>query len=338
MKNIIYLKKLVASVLLTSVCASTSFARIEYSESTTVTDNISDNWVFVDYPTMAGNMSTTRGNVVVTVEKEVSVTASYLNVYGTGSSLVFLGNKQVNIGQISIYGGAGSTGASMEFYNSTINAGSIYLREGGTSLLVKDSTVTVSGKLNLNPDAKIIIDGGSIIASSFSQIGSDSYVTTADIRVLNKGSFVMSGGSGNAHEHNIYVDSTSSFTSTNKDTYGGTLTVEVGAEVTFAADSKTSFESVTLILDYVIEDTGSELNLSGFNNIKMGEETVTFASLSENVIVQGTNGDQYEMLYDETTKSYSAGEYIGTVVPEPSTYAMIFGALSLGFAMYRRRK
>ncbi len=338
MKNIIYLKTLVASVLLSTMVTSTSFAHTYYRESTTVTKDINDNWVHVD--PINGSVSTAKGNVVVTVEEGVSVTADYLNVYGTGSALVFLGNKQVNIGQISIYGGAGSTGASMEFYNSTINAGSIYLREGGTSLLLKNSTVTVSGVLNITPNAKIIVDGGSIIASSFSQIGVPSKDNSGDIKVLNDGSLTLSSedNSSNLHGHNIYVDSTSHFTSANNDSYYGSLTLEAGAEVTLAADSKTSFESITLILDYVIEDTDSELNLSGFNKVKMGEETVTFASLSENVIVQGANGDQYEMLYDETTKSYSVGEYIGTVVPEPSTYAMIFGALSLGFAMYRRRK
>ena len=97
---------------------SLALARTDYNESVSVTSDISDNWVCVDYPQSSGSMSTTRGNVIVNVEENVSITADYLNVYGTGSSIKFLGNNQVNAGNISIFGGADkSKGASMEFYN-----------------------------------------------------------------------------------------------------------------------------------------------------------------------------------------------------------------------------
>jgi hypothetical protein len=35
---------------------------------------------------------------------------------------------------------------------------------------------------------------------------------------------------------------------------------------------------------------------------------------------------------------YSIGTYTYSVVPEPSTYAAIAGALGLGYAVYRRRR
>ncbi len=318
MKNIIYLKTLIASVLLTSVCASTSFARTEYTVNTLVTSDVTDSWVVVDYPTMAGNMSTTRGNVVVTVENGVSVKAEHLNVYGTGSSLVFLGNNQVNVGSIALFGGAGSTGSSIEFHNSK---------------------VTVSGKITINTGTKLVIDGGSFAADSFSQTGASSIDTCADIKVVNGANLTLNGeGKSYAKQsHNIYVDSTSSFTSTAQDSFYGSLTVEAGATVSLVESSKAEFENITLVLDDTIAGSGSELDLSGFNNIKIGEETIVLSSLSENLVVQDKNGQQYQVSFDESG-SCSTGEYIGTAVPEPSTYAMIFGVLSLGFAMYRRRK
>ena len=147
---------------------SLASARTEYNENGSVGSDINDNWVVVDYPKSAGSMSTTRGNVIVNVEENVSITADYLNVYGTGSSIKFLGNNQVNAGNISIFGGADkSKGASMEFYNSTVNTSQINLREDATSLILKDSQVTISGKLVVNTNSSIVIDGEALLAIFF---------------------------------------------------------------------------------------------------------------------------------------------------------------------------
>ncbi len=47
-------------------------------------------------------------------------------------------------------------------------------------------------------------------------------------------------------------------------------------------------------------------------------------------------GVEYEV--SKITSGEYAGQYSLTIIPEPSTYAMIFGALALGFVVYRRRK
>ncbi len=55
------------------------------------------------------------------------------------------------------------------------------------------------------------------------------------------------------------------------------------------------------------------------------------------VEVYDVNGD----LLDSNSYSLLGGTFTytgGTAVPEPSTYAMIFGVVALGFAAYRRRK
>ena len=57
-----------------------------------------------------------------------------------------------------------------------------------------------------------------------------------------------------------------------------------------------------------------------------GTKIVSFKDL----VADGT------ILVDTTTNS---GYYTYTLaIPEPSTYAMIFGAIALGFVAYRRRK
>jgi hypothetical protein len=45
-----------------------------------------------------------------------------------------------------------------------------------------------------------------------------------------------------------------------------------------------------------------------------------------------------EVLCDQIVGGEYDGFYSYYVIPEPSTYAMIFGALALGFVAYRRRK
>lgn len=113
-------KKSIIFFASTLTLVSLASARIEYNESTSVASDISDSWIVVDYPKSGGNMSSTRGNIVVRVENNVSVTADYLNAYGTNSSLVFLGNNQVNAGSISIFGGSRTNRSFygiLQFYN-----------------------------------------------------------------------------------------------------------------------------------------------------------------------------------------------------------------------------
>ena len=311
---------------------SLASARIEYNESASVASDISDSWIVVDYPKSAGSMSSTRGNVVVRVENNVSATADYLNAYGTNSSLVFLGNNQVNAGSISIFGGAGQTGASMEFYNSTINADSINLREGGTSLLLKDSQTTVSGKLNINSGANLIIDGGSFSANSFSQVGTYSKDNSADIKILNGGSFILNGDgvSYSKQGHNIYVDATSSFTSSNKDSFYGKLTFEAGANVSLANGISLENTSFELVIDDISTLQDKELN-EYFETITLAGNSIENLLTSENLtVLDKESGISFDVSISDSG--------IITLVPEPSTYAAIFGALALAFAAYRRRK
>lgn len=307
-------------------------ARTEYSESVSVNSDINDSWVVVDYPASAGNVSTTRGNVVVSVEKNVSVTADYLNVYGTGSSIVFLGNNEVNAGSISLFGGAGAKGSSIEFYNSTITADQINLRDSGTSLLVKNSHATISGKLLVNTGAEIVVDGGSIAADSFSQTGTSSKDTSADIKILNGGSLILNGeGVFYAKQgHNIYVDSTSSFTSSSAESYYGTLTFEAGANISLSSGISLANTSFELVVDDISSMTDKELN-SYFETITLAGNSIENLITSENLkVYDKTSGISFDVSVSDSG--------IINVVPEPSTYAMILGAIALAFAAYRRRK
>lgn len=91
--------------------------------------------------------------------------------------------------------------------------------------------------------------------------------------------------------------------------------------------------------DISIDDLNVVLSESGaldFSDIFSADngETIVF-SAEQNISVYDDSGHLYEDVlfsYDES------GNIIGiTAVPEPSTYAVIFGAFALAFAAYRRR-
>ena len=74
---------------------------------------------------------------------------------------------------------------------------------------------------------------------------------------------------------------------------------------------------------------------SGVDHLYLAKDYTTDSALKN--LVQFDFGG---LDYDLVVKEISTGkfEYIATVIPEPSTYAIIFGAIALGFVAYRRRK
>ena len=107
-------------------------------------------------------------------------------------------------------------------------------------------------------------------------------------------------------------------------------------------DAETDWDagSVTLVKEISGLSTkelknGITINDLGFGN----DDFVTFViSIDPSLIPQMTNSG--EGIGIEATGSMFQLTFTGTTaaVPEPSTYAAIFGALALGFAIYRRRK
>lgn len=137
-----YIKKItIAFALLGFVFQS--FARTQYNENTLVDSDVSDSQIIVD--------SSSRGNVKVSVAENVSLTGNSLSIYGENSSMEFLGNNEINVGNISVYKGA------------NITASSIYLQEEDASLFFKDCQTPINGQLTFLEETKLTIDGGSFL-------------------------------------------------------------------------------------------------------------------------------------------------------------------------------
>jgi len=80
---------------------------------------------------------------------------------------------------------------------------------------------------------------------------------------------------------------------------------------------------------------------ASFVNSGSGPLTITFSSsMSSYLKTQSFTGGGVSVFDNGTPfgAEYSIGTYNYSVVPEPSTYAAIAGALGLGYAVYRRRR
>ncbi len=110
------------------------------------------------------------------------------------------------------------------------------------------------------------------------------------------------------------------------------LTIDENSSVSLSAGSVV--DSYTLVFS---EDfsTGDVLRIDAFD-VSIGGETIAFSSLAtENVSmfnVMDKDGETFALNYEDGSFS------VGAAIPEPAEWAAIFGALALGFVIYRRRR
>ncbi|MBO5781027.1 MAG: PEP-CTERM sorting domain-containing protein, partial [Opitutales bacterium] len=111
--------------------------------------------------------------------------------------------------------------------------------------------------------------------------------------------------------------------------HGCSITVEEGGSLELGANT-----SITVNLEQDFAGSTNLFTIADGANLTQNGETVTLAELEENMTVtyNGEVLDNSQWSFDSITGKLTAS------VPEPSTYAAIFGALALAFAAYRRRK
>ncbi len=300
-----------------SSCISLGFANTQYDESTLVETNVNDAQIIVD--------RYLKGNIKVSVGENVSITANSLSVYGENSSLVFLGGNKVNAGNISIF-----KGANINAYRTTINANKIFLEEEGASLFLKDCTATLKKEISLFNESNIVIDS-SFLQADFIKYASSYQGGGGDIKIINGGSLNLTGKGYNGSSYaNIYVDSTSSFSTTEKMQYNGKLSFEAGAEISFAKGNDIS----NMTFEFVVDD------ISPFQDKELNEyfETITLAGSSIENLLTTENLTVYDKSTNMTYNIRISDNGAITIIPEPSTCAAILGAIALAFATYIRRK
>ena len=100
-------------------------------------------------------------------------------------------------------------------------------------------------------------------------------------------------------------------------------------------------KNVIAALGYVsLNDIKNDILLENLNWDISGEEYITFFISADPSILAPVYGNESNEggSLGFTGSSARLNVTAAAVVPEPSTYAMIFGAIALGFVAYRRRK
>jgi len=152
----------------------------------------------------------------------------------------------------------------------------------------------------------------------------------------NSGSTDLLSGSG------TFTTASTPSASSNPDfTYSGYLITAISGTWTVGgvASPITSLVSPSENSDNLLGATFYQLDLAGVSFVSSGITYNIFYGGNANL-----QGYTDPSLYAVDTASYGSGQELGTfsadlsAVPEPSTYALIFGAAALGFAIYRRRQ
>ena len=256
-------------------------------------------------------------------------------IYPNFNSDVFTGNVY-----IKIHEGAEIEKISTPYVDSHIGTTNLYMDGGkvGNATFTDESTITLVGntaeatsigatKIYIGTDSQAY--SGTV---SSSVVGDEVYISKNSVLTTNSISYSRDGSK-------LYVDDNASviFTGGMSYTRGQEWNVSSSANIS-VIDNKTvklDFDSNFTLNILLAEDfDATSLNLSD-----IFEDTITFSGTMDetNFSLLDHNGNKlegFELTKDET------GSYIinNIVVPEPATYAAIFGALALAFAAYRRRK
>ena len=193
-------------------------------------------------------------------------------------------------------------------------------------------------------DGKIIVEDGSTIKSTneYYKLGSIAGISVSGsgssievYNVVSKNEISVDSGAkikaNKVSASDIFVGSHSSL--------AATTSMKVENLLSVASDSTVSAEDISFekLQISFLEDfsSGSDVN---FNLADIFDENagIVLSALEggKEFTVIDANGNEYAAEFDET----GGVIHIGGQIPEPSTYAAIFGALALAFAAYRRRK
>lgn len=251
-------------------------------------------------------------------------------------------NVIVNGGTIeNIYGGSAGRGSGVDIQAGDVN---VVVNAADSSNKVSVNYVYgLSGEYVEHADkVKILFTGNgeNLDVHSVRAIERPDENASADERVISFGSeenaFV---GQFNGEISNVKIGDQNQF---NELVIGKDSSVEFTQDFGLSVDTLSIFSdsevsggakiTVDDALNIYISDSTSASDLV----LDLGESIVLSAESQANISILHEDGslfDGAEFAYDPETNSFAISN-----VPEPSTYAAIFGVLALAFAAYRRRK
>ena len=341
-------------VLMALLLGSASAFGLDYlTDGEVIRSDISDSWVKIGVNPQTAPPPYPTVNVYV--DRDVKITASsYLMIY-ENNSITFRGGNTVNGGIVSVRENSAlyaedttfnineitfmGDGSNSVLKNCTFNVGQFTIMTEGNGSLVLDNTKITTGDWNGHPAAAKPYDG---LFNITLKNGSMLDITDAPSYGFNGGAnFHLEGGSSLtanssiASGSDIFVGSGCSFNIDGK--LETTKTITVASDATIDASS-ISFEKliVNFAEDFVEGDSASV----DLNSIFGSSTTVVLAALDSGKEFSVSDSHSEWNLDSVTFGSDGNVSFVvgSQVVPEPATYAAIFGALALAFAACRRRK
>ena len=338
-------------VLMALLLGSASAFGLDYTtDGEVISSDISDSWVKIGVNPQTEKPPYPTVNVYV--DRGVSITASsYLMIY-ENNSITFRGENTVNGGTVSV-----RKNSALYAEDTTFNINQIVFMDDGSNSVLKNCTFNVKKFSIMTEDSgSLVLDNTKITTSDWyggTQLhdglfnitlknGSTLNITDAPSYGFNGGAnFHLEGGSSLtanssiASGSDIFVGSGCSFN------IGGELettkTITVASDATIDASS-ISFEK--LIVNFAEDFVEGESASVDLNSIFGSSTTVVLAALNSGKEFSVSDSHSEWNLDSVTFGSDGNVSFVvgSQVVPEPATYAAIFGALALAFAAYRRRK
>lgn len=339
-------------VLMALLLASTTvFGRDFLTDGQVITSDVSDSWVKI------GQIKSGSPSVNVIVDKNVSITASsYLMIYDN-NSITFRGGNKVIGGQISV-----RENSALYADDTVFTLDQISFMSDGSSTVLKNCTVnTKNFMIRAKNSGSLVLDGTKLTTGEWSGYAGGTHYEDGLFNItLKNGSAVNITGApsyGSNGGANITLESGSSLTSNSGIITGSDITVGSGCSLdvggalrtdkalTVAADSTVNasgfnFDKLTIVLDedFSQGDTGSVDLATIFGSSSSLVMSALESQSDSKLTIKDSNGKEFNLASENISGSTISFEVGSQVVPEPATYAAIFGALALAFAAYRRRR
>ena len=266
-----------------------------------------------------------------------------VNVYGGNIDTIstnanidkFTGDVYVNIHAGAVVDTIETSETHIGNYNVFIDGGNVRYIGLGTTEREGVATVTLVG----SPEGLDFVSGADTV-----YIGNDSQAFSGSVGTLvsaNDAVYISDNSTittGRITSNKLYVGENADVTLSLLNNYyecewyiSSSAKISGKPKLCFGDGRRENF-----ILNIVLDE---DFDATSLNLSDIFEDTITFSGTMDetNFSLLDHNGNKlegFELTTDET------GSYIinNIVVPEPSTYAVIFGALTLAFAAYRRRK
>ena len=272
--------------------------------------------------TVTVNSLTTR-NGLRTLNSGGGISGGEANIIveGTGNKLLFINND--GNANVVLKNGNGASGGSSSLIlrgtNNTITLGGEFTLANSDNATGGDALFEISGTGNIFEAGSIRMGSGSStdFTSAFNVVGGGNTIT------ISGGLSAWNNGSDGA-QFNFFVDNS------------GITSVDFGSGVNFDVLMNIDFSGVGTLFEnenlyFLTSDSSLNVNRTKIT-VTLSDGTVI--ALQNGVDTYGNANEGFTIISDGSTFGFN---YYNNI-PEPGTYAVIFGAIALAIAAYRRRK